>query len=582
MGLTRVSCPLVKSVWQWYLADYPDRSFVATILHIIEFGASLGYIGPEFEQSCHNLKSAFERPHVVSNYIDSLCTLSRAQGPFSLPPLPHFRCSPLGTVLPKRKTKARVINHLSWPGLSSVNDGIPDSEGTIAYERFEQAVTTLREFGQGSLLAKLDLKDAYHHIPVCPQDWHLLGCRWNGHFFFFGVLIFGIKSAPYIFNLFAEALHWIIQRHIPAVIKHYLDDFLPIFRPSTPWHVADAAVTWIQELGTQLGLQFQESKTVRPCTALEFLGLELDSAKMEARLPMPKLRFLRELLMAWEFKRTCTLRELQELVGFLQFSSQVIPASRTFIRRLIDFSMSFTCPFTKRHVPAAARADLAWWSTYAESWNGVRLLQQARQTLHVHTDASGTKGIGGTFGVDWYASRVPHRLRHAHIQVKELYAVLQALLRWGERWRGCHVVFHVDNSAVVDAINNRTIRSSPTMSLMRHIVMIAACLDMSFSSSWLPSHENAIADAASRYQYKQLFTLAPSLNRQPSTTDPRLVGIKRTLRSRLGAPSSFGTASHLRHATPTAQGSASSLTSSSSTPVWPILMVPHCRLPGLR
>ena len=98
--------------------------------------------------------------------------------------------------------------------------------------------------------------------------------------------------------------------------------------------------------------------------------------------------------------------------------------------------MSFTCQFTKRHIPATARADLAWWSTYAESWNGVHLLQKARPTLHVHTDASGTKGIGSTFGANWYTSCVPQRLCHAHIQVKELYAVLQALLHWGEHWRG--------------------------------------------------------------------------------------------------------------------------------------------------
>ena len=154
------------------------------------------------------------------------------------------------------------------------------------------------------------------------------------------MLIFGAKTAPYIFNLFASALHWIIQRHIPAAIQHYLDDFLPIFHLSTPLHVADAAVTWIQELGAQLGLQFQERKTVHLCMALEFLGLKLDSLRMEAHLPMPKLCLLCEFLMTWEQKHTCSLRELQELVRFLQFASQVIPALCTFIHQLIGFSMS--------------------------------------------------------------------------------------------------------------------------------------------------------------------------------------------------------------------------------------------------
>ena len=106
--------------------------------------------------------------------------------------------------------------------------------------------------------------------------------------------------------------------------------------------------------------------------------------------------------------------------------------------------------------------------------------------------------------------RVPCWLHNAQIQVKELYAVLQALLCWGEHWHGCHVVFHVDNSAVVVAIDNHSTQSCPTLSPLHLIVMIATCLDMSFSSSWLLSLANTIADAASHYQYKQLVMLAPS------------------------------------------------------------------------
>jgi len=77
-------------------------------------------------------------------------------------------------------------------------------------------VDVLRESGRGLLLAKLDLKDAYRHIPVCSTDWNLLGFHWMGKFYYPVILMFGGKSAPYIFNLFMEALHWIIQRCIPA------------------------------------------------------------------------------------------------------------------------------------------------------------------------------------------------------------------------------------------------------------------------------------------------------------------------------------------------------------------------------
>ena len=132
------------------------------------------------------------------------------------------------------------------------------------------------------------------------MDWNLLGFSWLGNFYYPVVLMFGGKSAPYILNLFAKALHWIIQCHIQASLHHYLDDFLPIFKPSTPPSIANAAIDWIEALGNELSLSFQPKKTIQPCTSLEFLGLELNSLAMEACLPANKLSYLRDLLNVWE------------------------------------------------------------------------------------------------------------------------------------------------------------------------------------------------------------------------------------------------------------------------------------------
>jgi len=130
--------------------------------------------------------------------------------------------------------------------LSSVNDETPDSEGELVYKSFAQAVKALREAGRGSLLAKLDLKDAYRNIPIRRSDWNLLGFHWYNQFYYPIFLMFGGKSALYIFNLFAEGLHWIIQWHIPATIWHYLDDFLSIFKKEIPQMTANATIRWIK------------------------------------------------------------------------------------------------------------------------------------------------------------------------------------------------------------------------------------------------------------------------------------------------------------------------------------------------
>jgi hypothetical protein len=46
-------------------------------------------------------------------------------------------------------------------------------------------------------------------------------------------LPFGLTTAPFIFNLFAEGLNWLLAAYLPlASIVHYLDDFIAIFPSS--------------------------------------------------------------------------------------------------------------------------------------------------------------------------------------------------------------------------------------------------------------------------------------------------------------------------------------------------------------
>ena len=81
-------------------------------------------------------------------------------------------------------------------------------------------------------------------------------------------------------------------------LHHYLDDFLPVFKPSVSIQMANAAVDWIETLAEELGLSFQPEKKIWQTTCLEFLGLELDSSAMGA-LPQEKMNFLQCYLLEW-------------------------------------------------------------------------------------------------------------------------------------------------------------------------------------------------------------------------------------------------------------------------------------------
>ena len=48
------------------------------------------------------------------------------------------------------------------------------------------------------------------------------------------------------------------------------------------------------------------------------------------------------------------------------------------------------------------RADLLWWQTFLDQWDGLKLLRHldSRPTWHIWTDASGRHGMGGYMGED--------------------------------------------------------------------------------------------------------------------------------------------------------------------------------------
>ena len=60
------------------------------------------------------------------------------------------------------------------------------------------------------------------------------------------------------------------------------------------------------------------------------MGIELDSTRMEARLPEDKLQRTWDLFTSFTKRRSVSLVELQSLVGTLQFACKTVVPGRTF------------------------------------------------------------------------------------------------------------------------------------------------------------------------------------------------------------------------------------------------------------
>ena len=68
---------------------------------------------------------------------------------------------------------------LSHPTGHSVNDGIPKDLCGLTYITIDTAIKHILTTGLGTLLAKVDIKNAFRLLPVHPADHHMLAMKWN-------------------------------------------------------------------------------------------------------------------------------------------------------------------------------------------------------------------------------------------------------------------------------------------------------------------------------------------------------------------------------------------------------------------
>ena len=481
--------------WAHLLKDYPDKAFVDTITGIATYGARLGYLGPLQSVCSPNHSSALRIPADIHENLTQDLLAGRVKRLKDLPS--HYISSPIGAVHKKSNgefTGWRRIHDLSFPPGRSVNNGISKHFRKLKYQTLDDAVDLLLRLGPGTIMHKRDLKDAFRKIPVSPYDYWLLIFEWQGKHYVDIFLPFGLATAPCLFNLFAEGLHWILEHVFSQSLVHYLDDFL-LF--------GDDDEALFGRVCECLGFTEKTSKSLNG-TVVDFTGIEIDSDRMEIRLPKDKhtraLMAVKDTLA----KGSTNFLALRSLLGFLSFCARVIPLGRPFLRNLFNFLYILRAKpgSNRRLLPDAAR-DLRWWATLLKHWNGKRVIRPRNTSYFGYTDASGTKGIGGWWGPNAFATRIPRRHRAKHINWKEAFAILVALAKWAPCLAGSRLILMCDNQAIVQAINKRSIRGE-AINPLQLILLAAAVHDVEIEARWLSSEENWIADSLSRFDLKKL------------------------------------------------------------------------------
>lgn len=511
------------------LANCPDREFVHKTVQACTDGVRIGYRGPRTPRVCKNWPSTRKLASAVKASIKKDLCLGRKLGPFPSPPSQNFIGSPMGAFQKRSSSKVRVIHDLSWPPGESVNDFISSEDYAVEYMSVDDVVKSVKRYGPETLLAKLDLADAFHHVLVHPDDWELLGSSYdeqdidgNIHtqYYVSAVLPFGLRSSPKLFTDIAHAMKLIMIYRGTTDVDHYLDDYITLGPPET--EICENNLNVMLEVCQDVGFAVNPNKVVLPCTVLEFLGIIIDTHKMELRISQDRLEAVVTELKKWKNQTKAQKRGILSLIGKLSFVSRVVRSGRTFLRRMIDLSKKAKYLHHKIRLTKAFQADIDWWLEYLPKWNGVSAFYDdnwvSNVDIDLFTDAS-DKAVAGYYNGAWFM--LPATTSHS-INWRELYAIVVAAATFGMQWQGKRILFHCDNMCIVQVLCSGTCKSKEIMCLVRKLFFIAAKYEFECSATYINTKVNTIADALSRCNWELFKKLAP--NAQAAMTEPVLLG----------------------------------------------------------
>ena len=141
---------------------------------------------------------------------------------------------------------------------------------------------------------------------------------------------------------------------------------LPLWRSSEITNCYLLLVTFIGRVPVA------EEKIKKAKQCLVFRGNRI--VKMETRLPLDKFIKCRELVKYIIGRKNIEIKEIQSVIGLLNFACQVVVPERAFLRRLINLTIGIRRPCHKVYLNKTALAYLAAFELLHRNFNGKVIL----------------------------------------------------------------------------------------------------------------------------------------------------------------------------------------------------------------
>ena len=224
------------------------------------------------------------------------------------------------------------------------------------------------------------------------------------------------------------------------------------------------------------------------------------------RVPLDKKTHFLCQLNCWAHKKTCRKRELDSLIGYLQFITRVIPWGRAFLGRCIKISCSKKRPKDHIRLNVEFRLDIKWWLFVLPTWNGISFFYDDEwvEPPEFEVDAS-LKGHGCYnfpfyYSEPWSPLELVEAARDKRVSMPylELLAIARACATFSHLWSGKRILCRSDCEPASSALSSKYSRSPQMQRLIRIIGVMALRSNFDLRVKHIPTLNNVRADPLSR------------------------------------------------------------------------------------
>ena len=348
------------------------------ILSIIDKGYVIPFAVTPNCSFNQNNKSAIQYSSFVTEAINDLVD----KGCVIEVPFVPFVVNPLSVAL-NSSGKKRLILDLRVVNEHLVHEKI----------KFEDWRTAIQIFSKHCFMFKFDISSAYHHIEISPTQQTFLGFSWEGRYYCFSVLPFGLATAPYVFTKVVRALvkHW---RRNASDIVVYLDDG---WGCGFNFSECQKRSEFVKLSLEQSGFIVNEQKSIwTPTLCLEWLGLIWNASDFTLSIPDRRIDNVFQVLQNAILKfPVITAREIAKVTGKIISLSPVLGNVCRLMTRYLHLVIIHRVSWDKRiklDRDHPCITELQFWLHNVHKLNLKRLTKYDVPATFIYSDASSLAG----------------------------------------------------------------------------------------------------------------------------------------------------------------------------------------------